>query len=115
MMFGLREKVQEESRPIGIGVIDEQVGKLKDIGGKKLGIFSNSLFDESIKEYAKNENIDLYCLVDTNEENVRPKISTLVLHNFTWVSKYKVSFQLFEKDREIFFVHGSFARYYCQN
>jgi len=70
---------KDHKRPIDVEVIDGFGGKLRDIGGARAAIVSNSSYSEAALNMASEIGIDCLLLVDTNDSSVRARLCATVL------------------------------------
>lgn len=62
---------KDEKQPVGTPIVEGWYGKLLELGAKEAAIVSNSGFARPARRYASKVGINLYNLVDTNDENVK--------------------------------------------
>ncbi len=92
---------KDHARPIGTPTIDALYGNLRETGAKSGAVISNSSFSGPAKNLAKASNIDLYHLINTDNDNIRVKIALRVVIQVAFLKSFKLSFMSSDIDAKL--------------
>ena len=99
-------EVKDHKRPIGSPAMEGFIKKLEDVRANKGAYISNSPFSKGALNYAKSHNVEVFNLVDAQNDKIRATLSAIfVVHSFDLrAARFGVSietFEYFELDQDL--------------
>jgi len=79
---------KDEERVTGVGAVGQAQDIMKDVGAGRCAVITNNRASKNALKKSLAQDVDVFNLIDPEDESIRPKLTVSVLTEFTWLAQY---------------------------